>query len=494
VGLNIFNGYEYLQPKEFTAMELKTEAALAVKFGETALDFLFRVASQFRQMFSSVLTSFFTTIGLVKDAEKSQEPISSSKRVREESNQQTKNAYKSQHTHDAGSAKPFDDSSDGGRRQGTIPNLWSNLMEELQRSWSDAKDIVAQFKQVVKESFEKNEILSLVWTVVTDREYTFFLVGAILPVFLPHLLKRSHFHQLLEWINPRFAATLISVLRRKNAEAEDTTADTGDAGDISGDNAADDPGDAGDNPSEARDNAANAADASNNAADAADAADVSSSMTTDGTLDPSPPLPFLDTTTHARSAPSLHDPHHDNVDTIWRNCNSEVLRNDDVARGDVARGDVARDEDWRQAARTRKDRPGIPTFGINDLRRAAPPPHARRLARSAVEEVERRRREKIESARLLDEEEFSDAKDQMTNNGVGDPEATLPKTFEGQSDHYGSSSENRDDGDTTTYMNSTNEESQREPLNERVRGVLAELQELSALVESSRETADTVEF
>lgn len=393
-------------------------------------------------------------------------------------------------------------------------------MEELQRSWSDAEDIVSQFKDIVKESFEKNEILSLVWTIVTDQEYAIFLVGAILPVFLPHFLKSTHFHRLLEWINPRIAANLASAFRMKNAEAEDRTAATGDAGDISGDNAADDPGN---NTSEARDNAAdasnnaddvenfadavdnaaddpgdnqseacdNAAEAGNNTDAVDNAADVSSSMTIDGTLEPSPPtLPFLDTTTHARSAPTLHDPHNDNVETIWRNCNSEVLRNEDDD------DDVARDGDWRHATRTRKDRQGagIPTYGINDLRRAAPPPHARRIARSAVEEVERRRREKIESARLLDEEEFSDVKDHMMKNGVGDTEATLPKTIVRQSDHYGSSSEQRDDGDTTTNMNSTNEESQREPLNERVRGVQAELQELLALVESSRETTDAVDF
>ena len=58
----------------------------------------------------------------------------------------------------------------------------------------------------------------------------------------------------------------------------------------------------------------------------------------------------------------------------------------------------------------------------------------------------------IESARLLDEEEFSDVKDHMMENGVGDTEATLPKTIVRQSDHYGSSSEQRDDGDTTTNM------------------------------------------
>jgi len=414
-----YQGWNFFDPSVTTgntAVELKTESALACELGKSTIEILIEVAAKLRKMIWSSYESFKLKFMPKGKAE-------------------------------------------------TPPSTASAA--DLKRGWNDIVASTTKLK-------DDNEILGLIWSVITEGDYLVFIAGVVLPVLLPsfwpamgHLFwclvglaqlalgfRDSKLHRHLGWVK-----------EEETSEEEEEE----------------------------------------RAVEASEPAPAIASTPPKDETNPSEnsSSPGFHAAAPAKSFPAFDSQQQQQPEAIWRNCSSDTK----------CRQEAGKVENRRNV--TRREKLGLPPFSVHDIRRVAPPIDATASVRKVIEEVERRRQEKADAARLLDEEhdlryfDYDGQNDDQVRlptvdddrnnlrNGFdevgGDAAANQPTTKAENTAEWLQTGTNdvekKEDGDATAYVTS-NVDWRRENVKNRIGEVKAELQALSALVESRTEAAD----
>jgi len=410
-----YQGWNFFDPSATTgntAVELKTESALACEMGKSAIETLIEVATKLGKMIWS--------------------------------------SYESLKLKFMAKGKPETPAS--------TPSV-----ADLRRGWNEIVASTTKLK-------DNNEILGLIWSVMTEGDYLVFIAGVVLPVVLPSFwpamgqlfwclvglaqlalgFRNSKLHRHLGWVKEE------ETLEEEEERAVD-------------------------------------------ASDAAPPIESTPPVEYEANRSEDSSSPGVHVAAPAKSFPAFDPQQQQQPEAIWRNCSSDTKCRREAV------------ENRRNV--TRREKLGLPPFSVHDIRRVAPPIDATASVRKVIEEVERRRQEKVDAARLLDEDQdlhyfdydgqnddlvlLPTSDDDRTNlrDGLcelgGDAEANQQTTKAESAVEWSQAgtNENKDDGDAAAYV-TCDVDSRRENVKNRIRGVKAELQALSALVESRTEAAD----
>jgi len=444
-----YQGWNFFDPSVTTgntAVELKTESALACELGKSTIEILIEVAAKLRKMIWSSYESFKLKFMPKGKAETPPSTASAAENP-------------------APTPRPFE-ASTLPKQSETDP--LSNLQADLKRGWNDIVASTTKLK-------DDNEILGLIWSVITEGDYLVFIAGVVLPVLLPsfwpamgHLFwclvglaqlalgfRYSKLHRHLGWVK-----------EEETSEEEEEE---------------------------------------ERAVEASEPAPAIASTPPKDETNPSEnsSSPGFHAAAPAKSFPAFDSQQQQQPEAIWRNCSSDTK----------CRQEAGKVENRRNI--TRREKLGLPPFSVHDIRRVAPPIDATASVRKVIEEVERRRQEKADAARLLDEEhdllyfDYDGQNDDQVRlptvdddrNNLrygfdevgGDAAANQPTTKAENTAEWLQTGKNdvekKEDGDATAYVTS-NVDWRRENVKNRIGEVKAELQALSALVESRTEAAD----
>jgi len=444
-----YQGWNFFDPSVTTgntAVELKTESALACELSKSTIEILIEVATKLRKM----IWSSYESLKLKFMPKGKVETPPSTASVAE---------------NPAPTPRPFEASTPPTQSE-TDPI--SNLQADLRRSWNEIVASTTKLK-------DDNEILGLIWSVMTEADYLVFIAGVVLPVLLPSFwpalgqlfwclvglaqlalgFRNSKLQRHLGWVKEE--ETL------EEEEEEERAVETSEVA---------------------------PAIASTLPKDETNPSEDSSS-------------PGVHAAAPAKSFPAFDPQQQQQPEAIWRNCSSDTK----------CRREAGKVENRRNV--TRREKLGLPPFSVHDIRRVAPPIDATASVRKVIEEVERRRQEKADAARLLDEEQdlryfdydgqnddqvrlptVDDDRNNLRNgfDEVGGDAAANQQTTKGEITaewlQTGTNDvEKKEDGDATSYV-TCDVDWRRENVKNRIGEVKAELQALSALVESRTEAAE----
>jgi len=366
----------------------------------------------------------------------------------------------------------------------TEDTFWDAALMELNRGWSDVKQEALRLRDSIMEVVHNNEFLSVTWTLFTAWEdYTVFFLGVVMPVVMPHMWPRlgNYFWSLialLQWMMGKKDSKLANHLGWNDRIETNSTKTTTTKVETGGGH------------SEVVEAAS------------VEAQEVPKDASKEETETPSKvPAEVTTTTTTfpAKSSPAINEAKKHRIDAVWRNCNSETTCQEKV--------------DSRKNI-TRREKLGLPSYNIHDIRRVAPPIDPRTTVRSAIEEVERKRQAKVAAAlqrdegeTLFDEYEMEEEDPELIrliDERLGDlphddviGDATTPNlapaVLTSKKGPEVGVSEPLEDGDAA-MRSSVDVELRRDSVKHRIQGVKAELLALSDLVESTTEIVENTDF
>lgn len=373
-------------------------------------------------------------------------------------------------------------------------DAWSRFMAELEDGMEIVWAKTVESKDFVFEALRENEIISILWTMLTCEDYIVFWAGVILPMIFPTL---SPFLGVMFWTVIGYLQLLCGL---RNSQLQRHLGWT----EIEGDEGMSEP-ETVEFAGVPEETLAVSDEPERNTEETVEAV-----TPTKDAIDLPLTTPFLHAAAPTRSAPTVNaekqEQQQPRLDAIWRNCNSETECKQKENKPDEGA--------QRRSTRRGKlvlQRP-LQLFGVHDIRRVAPPIDSTQAVRHAIEEVERRRKAKLAAAKLLDEDEFDKFNFDAEDNWRADnPIAELidePSLIEGptqlKSDRKDKSLKCEDVGDGETRAAETTlvedvdsypkdgerkkreldvDEEQRERIKFRIRGVEAELHELKALAD-----------
>jgi len=369
------------------------------------------------------------------------------------------------------------------KKTSTRQDLKSEFQQGLDHIWLKTTEL----KDLVFEMLKDNEIISVLWTMMTGEDYIIFYAGVVVPLILPqlHPFLGQLFWTLIACLqylsgvtNSKLQRHLGWVRSEKEEEGAGGRVETAES------------------------------EASVSAATLDGLSDESlrniwnplKETITSAVSESVAPGSYLHVAAPAKSAPEVNAENRrlPQIDAIFRNSSSET--------------ECERREKKREESRQHTRRSKMQPFGVHDIRRVAPPIDATLKVRHAIEEVERRRQIKITEAKYLDEDDdfadfqFDVEECTMPYEGVELEEvAVAAGEYRDVVENIGKTSPNgnqatcglgdakdtKEDKDLVATLHAQKEnrnpiscdEERRERVKSRLRGVQAELQELQALSE-----------
>jgi len=389
---------------------------------------------------------------------------------------------------------------------------WSDLKSEVNRAVDIILDKTTELIDFVSQ-LKENEIISILWTMMTGQDYIVFYAGVVVPMIFPQVypLMGVLFWTLvacLQYLVGYKNTQLQKHLGWKQTEAPEADESNRESGENEAEGLA-----SHEIPAEqgvVEDNAIGTVEetieeAPQSPDDEETIDEAPQSPDDEETIEEAPqspddveipPTPFLHVAAPAKSVPTVNpDEQQQQSDAIWRNCNSET----------ECKGRENTRADGRHP--TRRERVGL---HVHDIRRVAPPIDATQAVRHAIEEVELRRQAKLAAASLLDEDESYDFPYEVAGDSkVDDPETEdfmeeLSRSTEEDKENrkmvvepwkgelgdaaavVGGESKRaeKDTAGENSFERKIDGEEQRERVKSKIRSVQAELHELKVLSES----------